>query len=601
MNSKIQIKTRTANPRSVWALEQAQVPPLLSRLFANRGVTKAGELDTNLGALLLPQTLLGMDKACSLLANGIKENKSICIVADYDCDGATACAVAISGLRLLGASRITYIVPDRVVDGYGLTPEISKRVFDLGADILITVDNGIASVDGVKVAKELGMQVLITDHHLPGPEIPNADAIVNPNQPGCLFESKNLSGVGVMFYVLMGLRSLMREQGAFNDSSAAPTNSSNSQTEIFSDPIDTRTSKTLQPKLDSLLPLVALGSVADVVCLDSNNRLLVEQGLKRIRSLQMPLGMQCLFEVCSKDPRKATTQDLGFSIGPRINAAGRLSDMTIGIECLLSDNFDKATALATQLHQINILRRSVEAQMLEEAWEIARKKSSFQAENNEALCVFDESFHEGVVGIVASRIKDHYHCPTFVFAPSKQEAASPDEEILKGSGRSIPGFHLRDALDLISKRHPHLLVKFGGHAMAAGCSILAKDIKVFESAFCNVAKEALSLNPGIKQIFTDGPLEPENLSLNTANLLQLQVWGQGFEAPLFCDAAKIIRQRIVGEKHLSMRISIHNQELDAIWFNHTESLSPDVQLVYKLDVDTWSGSAKLKLMVECAL
>ncbi len=584
MKANTVIKSRTAHPKAVWQLEQSNVPPLLARLYAHRGVKTAQELDTSLNTLLPPNTLLGLDRACELLVHAIQSDKLICIVADYDCDGATACALGIRGLKLLGAKRITYLVPDRVVDGYGLTPDISKRVCALGAEILVTVDNGIASVEGVKAARDLGMKVLITDHHLAGAELPLADAIVNPNQPNCPFESKNLSGVGVMFYVLMGVRTLMRERGLFGsvEELGAPQKS---------------TPPTLQPKLDSLLPLVALGSVADVVCLDANNRRLVEQGLRRIRNLQMPIGMQCLFQVCDKDPKKASTQDLGFSIGPRINAAGRLSDMTIGIECLLSESFEEASVLANQLHQINLQRRSVEAQMLEDAWHIAQEKSSL-AKHSEALCVFDDSFHEGVVGIVASRIKDHYHCPTFVFAPSKSDSDNTQSTLLKGSGRSIPGFHLRDALDVVSKQHPTLLLKFGGHAMAAGCSISLENFALFESAFLSVAQNAPNLSSGHKQLLTDGSLEPEHLSLDTAHLLLSQVWGQGFEAPLFCDAAQILRQRIVGEKHLSMRVLIHNQELDAIWFNNTFTPSEFVQLIYKLDADNWSGTTKLKLLVE---
>ena len=584
------IKTRPINPKLIWQLEHScldtALHPLMARLFSSRGVVSVLDIDTELKNLFPPEQLLGIDNAANLLISAVLENKSICIVADYDCDGASACALAIRGLRMLGAQRVNYLVPDRVIDGYGLTPEISRRVAASGADVLITVDNGIASIEGVQVAKDLGLQVLITDHHLPAQSLPLADAIVNPNQPGCTFPSKNLSGVGVMFYVLMRVRALMREQGLFDDTKR---------------PQDIPAFiPQLQPKLDTLLPLVALGSVADVVNLDANNRKLVEQGLRRMRVLAMPIGMRCLFEVCEKDPAKATAQDLGFFIGPRINAAGRLSDMTIGIECLISDSYEKASHLASELHQINVQRRSVEAEMLDGAWEIAAEKSLKQSNQNHALCVFDPSFHEGVVGIVASRIKERYQMPTFVFAPSQMNTELGSTPIIKGSGRSVVGFHLRDALDLISKQHPNVLIKFGGHAMAAGCTLLEKDFQIFESALSLVAKSWLGETAGIQEILTDGELEPEYFNIQTVKLLQSQVWGQGFPAPLFCNSAQILKQRIVGEKHLSLRVMIYNKEFDAIWFNHTQSLEGLVELVYKIEIDTWSGSQKLKLYIESA-
>jgi single-stranded-DNA-specific exonuclease len=578
------VKNRIPNPKSLSQLEQSDVHPLLARLFASRDVNDASDLDTRLTQLLAPSSLLGLEDASTLIVQAIEQDLNVCIVADYDCDGASACALGVRGLRLLGAKHVSYLVPDRVVDGYGLTPEISTRVHAMGADLLITVDNGIASVEGVRVAKELGMQVLITDHHLPASELPSADAIVNPNQPNCSFKSKNLSGVGVMFYVLLGTRAKMRAMGKFTDQHASPLKPS-----------------LAQPKLDSLLPLVALGSVADVVRLDANNRCLVDQGLKRIQSRQMPIGMQCLFEVAGKDPEKASTQDLGFSIGPRINAAGRLSDMTIGIECLLSDHYEKALELAKELHQINMDRRSVEASMLEEAWSIASRKSLTRDKHSCAICVHDDQFHEGVVGIVASRIKELYHCPTFVFAPSRQDASHGQRALLKGSGRSVAGFHLKDALDLISKRYPELLVKFGGHAMAAGCTIYADDFHTFESALSQVAHEWQGEHAGQKELLCDGSLEPEHLSLECAQLLQEQVWGQGFESPLFLDTAQILKQRIVGEKHLALRVRVHNKELDAIFFNRTHALDSPSRLLYKLDIDTWGGSPKLKLIVDAAI
>jgi len=583
------IKTRVINPRHLWELEQSSpersIHPLMARLFVSRGVLSAQDLESDLKHLLPPEDLLGMGAASELLVQAILNNKSICVVADYDCDGASACAVAVKGLRMLGAQRIGYLVPDRVVDGYGLTPEISQRVAATGADVLVTVDNGIASVEGVQVAKSLGLQVLITDHHLPAQVLPDAHAIVNPNQPGCSFASKNLSGVGVMFYVLLGVRAKMREQGLFD---MELRSKSNVAAHIPS----------AQPKLDTLLPLVALGSVADVVPLDANNRRLVEQGLRRMRALSMPVGLRCLFEVCEKDPEKATAQDIGFFIGPRINAAGRLSDMTLGIECLITQSYETAIELAQELHKINVQRRSVEAAMLDEAWEVAEQKSLEQTHRNHALCVFDKSFHEGVVGIVASRIKERHHMPTFVFAPSQMNTPQGPISVIKGSGRSIAGFHLRDALDLISKQHPHILLKFGGHAMAAGCTLLEQDFKIFEDALSAIAKTWLGESRGIKEILTDGELEPAYFNQDTARMIQAQVWGQGFAEPLFCNSVEILKQRILGEKHLSLRVLIHNQECDAIWFNHTQTLERRAHLVFKIAIDTWSGTPKLKLYVE---
>jgi single-stranded-DNA-specific exonuclease len=424
----MKITTRDIPPRAVWALEQAGVHPLLARLYAARGVTGTDELDDALAKLLPPAGLLGIDRAAVLLADAIARDKRLCIVADYDCDGATACAVAVRGLRLLGAKQVNYLVPDRVVDGYGLTAPISQRVKDQGADVLITVDNGIASMEGVAHAKHLGLQVLVTDHHLPASALPDADVIVNPNQPGCTFTSKSIAGVGVMFYVLLALRSELRNRGIFTAAN--------------------------QPKLDTLLPLVALGTVADVVRLDANNRRLVAQGLKRVRALALPAGLASLFIASGRNAGTATTFDFGFALGPRINAAGRLSDMTLGIECLLTDDPTRADELAKMLDGINRERRVIEGDMRDQAMDIVDSLFDEGDEPPPAICVFDPDFHEGVVGIVASRVKDKLHRPTFVFAAS---AAPGKEHELKGSGRSIPGFHLRDALDLVAKRYPCLL------------------------------------------------------------------------------------------------------------------------------------------------
>jgi single-stranded-DNA-specific exonuclease len=567
----MKIVARDIPPRAAWALEQAGVHPLLARLFAARGVQSKDELDDGLARLLPPSGLLGATQAAVLLADAIAQDKKLCIVADYDCDGATACAVAIRGLRLLGARHVSYIVPDRVVDGYGLTPPISQRVKDSGADVLITVDNGIASVAGVTTARALGLQVLVTDHHLPGAELPMADCIVNPNQPGCTFESKSIAGVGVMFYVLLALRAELRQRGMFDAAN--------------------------QPKLDTLLPLVALGTVADVVKLDANNRRLVAQGLKRVRAGALPPGMNSLFTAAARNATVATTFDFGFALGPRINAAGRLADMTLGIECLLTDNAARADELAKTLDGINRERRVIEGDMRDQAFAIAESLFDEGDEAPPAICVFDPDFHEGVVGIVASRIKDKLHRPTFVFAASQ---APGKEHELKGSGRSIPGFHLRDALDLVAKRHPGVLLRFGGHAMAAGCTVNEDSFDTFEQGLNAVAQEWLDAATLTRRLDTDGPLAPEYRRADLVDTLHREVWGQGFAPPTFSEEVEVISQRLVGEKHLSLKLKHQGQPVDAIWFGHTEQLPRKVTLAFRLDADEWNGVRRVRFLVEGA-
>ena len=567
----LQILTRDVPPRTAWTLEQAGVHPLLSRLFAARGIQSPDELDDGLAKLLPPNTLKGTEAAAVLLADAIAAQKRLCIVADYDCDGATACAVGLRGLRMLGAQHVSYIVPDRVVDGYGLTAPIAQRVQQSGADVLITVDNGIASMEGVTQAQALGLQVLVTDHHLPAATLPSADVIVNPNQPGCSFESKALAGVGVMFYVLLALRAELRKRGLF-------------------------TAET-QPKLDALLPLVALGTVADVVKLDNNNRRLVAQGLKRIRAGAMPSGMLALFRAAGRDARVATTFDFGFALGPRINAAGRLSDMTLGIECLSTDDAARADELAKQLDSINRERRDIEGDMREQAMEIAESLMDESEEPPPAICVFDPDFHEGVVGIVASRIKDKFHRPCFVFAASN---APGKEHELKGSGRSIPGFHLRDALDLMVKKHPHLLLRFGGHAMAAGCTIEEEHLELFEASFMEVAAQLLSPATLQRKLETDGPLEGQYRRVEFVDVMHKEVWGQGFAPPVFSDEVEVVSQRLVGEKHLALKLKHQGQPVDGIWFGRIEPLPARVKLAYRLDVDEWQGQKRVRFMVEAA-
>ena len=565
----MKITDRDIPPRAAWTLEQAGVHPLLARLYAARGISAVDELDEALNRLLPPADLLGNAQAARLLADAIARDQRLCIVADYDCDGATACAVGLRGLRLLGARHVGYIVPDRVRDGYGLTAPIAQRVKDSGADVLITVDNGIASIEGVAHARSLGLQVLVTDHHLPASELPQADVIVNPNQPGCGFASKSIAGVGVMFYVLLALRSELRERGVFTAQN--------------------------QPKLDALLPLVALGTVADVVRLDANNRRLVAQGLKRVRAGALPAGMAGLFSAAGRQAPVATTFDFGFALGPRINAAGRLSDMTLGIECLLTDDPQRAAELARQLDAINRERREIEGDMRAQAMEIAESLFEDGEEPPPAICVFDPDFHEGVVGIVASRIKDKLHRPTFVFAASQ---APGKEHELKGSGRSIPGFHLRDALDLVAKRHPGVLLRFGGHAMAAGCTVAEEHLDTFEQALAEVAMQWLDAATLQRRLETDGPLAPEYRRVDLVDTLHKEVWGQGFAPPVFSEELDVVSQRLVGEKHLALKLLHQGTPIDGIWFNHTDSLPARARMAFRLDADEWNGARKLKFLIE---
>ncbi len=570
------IETRDVPPRIAFALEQAGVHPLLARLFAARGVLQASELDDALAHLLAPATLQGSAAAATLLADAIAAKQHICIVADYDCDGATACAVALRGLALLGAApaSLHYVVPDRTVHGYGLTPAIVELALHKHPQLLVTVDNGIASFDGVAHARARGLDVLVTDHHLPalvGGEValPEASVIVNPNAPGDAFASKALAGVGVMFYVLLALRAELRLRGAF----AAGA----------------------QPRLDTLLDLVALGTVADVVKLDANNRRLVAQGLKRIRGGQMQAGLAALFAVAGRNPARAAAFDFGFALGPRINAAGRLADMTLGIECLTTDDPQRAAALAQQLDAINRERREVEAGMREQA-EAAIEHLLRQADAAAAppaLSLFNREFHEGVVGIVAGRLKDRLHRPTFVFALGADGA-------LKGSGRSIPGFHLRDALDLVAKRHPGVLIRFGGHAMAAGCTIAEEHFATFDQALQRVAAEWLDAATLTRRIRTDGALALEYFNVETVAQLDAQVWGQAFEAPLFCDEVQVLSQRLVGEKHLKLQVRHLGQPRDAIWFGHAEPVAERVRLAYRLSLDEYNGRQRLQMVVEAA-
>ena len=568
------LQPRDAPPRTCFALEQAGVHPLLARLLAARGVRSAAEVDDGLPHLLPPASMKGVAEAARLLADVIEAGQRIVVVADYDCDGATACAVALRGLRLLGAApeSLGYVVPDRAVHGYGLTPAIVDLALQRRPDLLVTVDNGIASLEGVAHAQAQGLDVLVTDHHLPAlvddeVVLPSARVIVNPNQPGDGFESKALAGVGVMFYVLLALRAELRQRGRFDAAS--------------------------QPRIDALLDLVALGTVADVVKLDANNRRLVAQGLRRIRAGRMQPGVAALFAVAGADPARASALDFGFKLGPRINAAGRLSDMTLGIECLLTDDAARAAELAAQLDAINRERREVEGHMRDQAEAAVDRLLAELAAPPPAVSLFDECFHEGVVGIVAGRLKDRLHRPTFVFARAQDGS-------LKGSGRSIPGFHLRDALDLVSKRAPGVLRRFGGHAMAAGATVEPEGFEAFGAALRQVAQEWLDPATLQRTLQHDGPLDLQWFNPPTAQLLDTQVWGSGFEAPLFCDRVDVLQQTLLKDKHLKLRVRHAGEVRDAIWFQRTEPLPQSVKLAFRMQLDEWNGRQRVQMVVEAA-
>ncbi|TDY89895.1 UNVERIFIED_ORG: single-stranded-DNA-specific exonuclease [Herbaspirillum seropedicae] len=560
----IRVTTRSYDISQAEHLIAEGVHPVLARVYAARGLSTARELASELNALIAPSGLLHIEAAAIYLADAIAERKKLVIVADYDCDGATACAVGLRGLRLLGA-QVDYIVPNRFEYGYGLTPEIVElTVREKNPDIIVTVDNGIASIDGVAEAKRRGIDVVVTDHHLPGDALPDARVIVNPNQPQCGFPSKNLAGVGVMFYVLLALRAEMRKRGLF----------------------DAQT----QPRLDSLLDLVALGTVADVVKLDANNRILVAQGLKRMRSGKMHPGIAALFRAAGREASRATPFDLGFAVGPRLNAAGRLADMSLGIECLTTDDEGRAWAIAQQLDAINRERRDIEAGMQDTALLLL---DDFNPADRRTIAIFDPSWHQGVIGIVASRLKDKFYRPTITFAPG-------DEGFIKGSGRSIAGFHLRDALDLVSKHAPSVMTKFGGHAMAAGLTIHADAFDAFSQAFEAVGRDWLTQNQLERVIETDGELEDSYYSVEFITLMDQQVWGQGFAPPVFCDHFRVLSQRILKEKHLKLQLEKGGRKYDAIWFGHTDALPDHAQVAFRLDANEYNGKTTVQLMVEHA-
>jgi len=534
--------------------------PVLARILAARGIQSVAQLESSLVGLIPPAQLTNVERMANLLADAIAQRKKLLVVADYDADGATACAVSVSGLRMLGA-QVEYLVPNRFEYGYGLTPEIVALAAQQQPDILMTVDNGIASIEGVRAANALGMAVLVTDHHLAGDTLPEAACIINPNQPGCNFPSKHLAGVGVAFYLMLALRAEMRARGVFDGKA--------------------------EPNLTELLDLVALGTVADLVRLDENNRILVEQGLRRIRAGKGRPGINALMKVAGRDPLRAGAQDFGFSVAPRLNAAGRLQDMSLGIDCLLTDDADEALHMAQRLDALNRERREIEADMHASA---LADLETYDPGDSYTLSLYQPDWHQGVIGILASRLKERFHRPVIAFA-------NAGDGTIKGSGRSIPGLHLRDALDMVFKRHPDMLLRFGGHAMAAGLTIAEHDFERFSQALESVVRGLLTPAQLESIIETDGSMTAEEMQLALADLLDAQVWGQGFPAPEFDDRFNVVEQRIVGERHLKLRLEKDGRRFEAILFNSIDPLPASIRAVYRLQANEYNGSRNLQLVL----
>lgn len=575
------IVSRSFDTHCYQKLYDSGLPSVLARIYAARGIENPQQLETGLSRLIPFTQLKNITETAALLADAIREKKRLLIIADYDSDGATACAVGIRILRKFGA-MVDYLVPNRFEFGYGLTPEIVRLAHTRKKPhILITVDNGIASIDGVNEANALGMQVFITDHHLPGDTLPNAAAIINPNQPGCPFPSKSIAGVGVIFYLMLALRAELRSRGVFSNTRP-------------------------EPNLASFLDLVALGTVADVVKLDGNNRILVQQGLQRILKGQCCAGIHALLQNAKRDYRQISTYELGFMLGPRLNAAGRLDDMSLGIECLITDDEAYAARIAQQLDSLNRERREIESSMQESALiklDHLLSERPTETYHNCTISLFDQEWHQGVIGILASRIKDKYHCPVIIFAPGNNDE-------LKGSGRSIQNFHLRDALDLVTKKYPGLIIKFGGHAAAAGLTIKQQAFDQFCQAFEQVAKTLLTANDLTRLIETDGDLALSEINLELAECFNQQVWGQGFPQPTFMTRFMVESQRIVGEKHTKLRLrkstdttqkdntQIANDVYDAMLFFHHDPLPELIDAVYRLQVNEFNGKRTVQLLLE---
>ena len=610
------VVVRHAPPTLTAGLIGEGLHPVLARAYAARGVTCARDLSGDFKELAAPEAMLNLGLMARLLADAVGAQQRMLIVADYDADGATACAVGVRALRAFGA-RVDYLVPNRFEYGYGLSPEIARLAHErFKPDLLITVDNGISSIEGVAESNRLGMKVLITDHHLPGPRLPAAASIINPNQAGCAFPSKHLAGVGVMFYLMLALRAELRERGAFNPpnpplSKGGDTNPPNVPLAKGSDtnppippflegggtsppipPLEkgggAHAPGGFEPNLAELLPLVALGTVADVVALDHNNRVLVHQGLQRIRRGRMQPGLAALFQATSRDPRRATTRDLGFVVAPRLNAAGRLADMALGIECLSTEDPVRSFQIAGELDQLNHERRAIESGMQEEAL-AALEAAEF--DESYTLSLFDPAWHQGVIGILAGRLKDRFHRPTIAFARSNGGE-------LRGSGRSIPGLHLRDALDRVAVQHPGLIVKFGGHAAAAGLTLREAELERFRTAFEEAAQGLISPADLERVIETDGELDDDDYSLDLALLLEEGVWGQGFPRPSFHGRFDVVSQRVVGDRHLKLRLARSGRPLDAMLFGTTGPLPARIEAVHRLDVNEYRSLRSLQLTIE---
>ena len=554
----VSIVQRSFSETAAATLAASGVYPALARVLAARGIEKPSQLESSLSGLIPPERLTNSGEMARLLADAIEQDKSLLVIGDYDADGATATAVAVRGLRGMNG-RVDYLVPNRFEYGYGLTPEIVALAATRKPDIIITVDNGIASVEGVRAANELGITVLVTDHHLPGDELPQAACILNPNQSGCDFPSKNLAGVGVIFYAMLALRAELRMRGYFESKA--------------------------EPNLTELLDLVALGTVADLVKLDDNNRILVDQGLRRIRAGKSCPAVSALLRLAGRVPARAGAQDLGFSVGPRLNAAGRLDDMSLGIACLLADDETEAQRMAQQLHELNLARRNIEADMHDTA-QIALEE--LDTAGRYSLSLYNPEWHQGVIGILASRIKERYYRPVIAFAQAGNGQ-------LKGSGRSISGLHLRDALDLLSKRHPDLLIRFGGHAMAAGLTIHEADFERFNLAFEAVVAGLLTPADLESVIEVDGSLDSADIHWEMACTIERQVWGQGFPQPAFCDEFTVVEQRVVGERHLKLTLAKEGQRFDAIFFQQQEFLPKNILAVYQLQTNQYNGAQAVQL------
>ncbi len=573
--SQQSLKKIVPRPKSTKKSHLENLSPILQQIFSTRGITENEQLERTLTKLPSPWLLSGMEEMVGYLIMAIEQQQKITIVADFDADGATSCAVAIKGLELLGASSVSFVVPNRFEYGYGLTVEIVELVKQQQPDVIITVDNGISSIDGVKSAKESGIKVLITDHHLPGDELPEADAIVNPNVPEDKFPSGNIAGVGVMFYVLMALRSRLRDKQWFEKQNMA------------------------QPNLAQLLDYVALGTVADVVALDQVNRILVHQGLLRMRAGQAHAGINALIEIAKKQAPSINASDLGFALAPRLNAAGRMDDMSLGIQCLLTDDIILAKDIAEQLDELNKDRKEIEAQMKNEAMSLLNQMKVFDESHLPAgVCLFEKDWHQGVIGILASRIKDKLHRPVIAFASS-------GEGEIKGSARSIPGLHIRDVLSEIAASHPQILKKFGGHAMAAGMSIQVHDFPAFALAFDDVVAKHLKNVDLEQKIYTDGQLTEKDITLEfTEQLTSAGTWGQGFPEPVFDSVFDVIQCRVIGKQHLKFVLRLPNSELliDAIAFfvEKPENWlgTRSINCAYKLNINEFRGNRSMQLLLQ---